>query len=101
MITVGESLAVGAEPREDGLEVLIEVYHADQEPDVLTTTGASRLEVHRHGSSGTIRFAKLAATTFGDEAPVLKRSDLEGSFEWTCPSAGANSPGPPGGAEWP
>jgi hypothetical protein len=84
-VTSGQRLVIYRDrPRDDGLEVLIEIYNADGMPDQLLSMPESRLAIERDGSGGTIRFAELQAAVYGDAGRHYVPSDVAGTFEWTC-----------------
>lgn len=84
-ISVGGRMGFGLHPRDDGLEVIIEVMYADRDPDEIGSTPESLLALEQDGAAaGTIQFSGLARRTFGDDGPGTEPSDLTGSFEWTC-----------------
>ena len=88
VVSVGHGMGIGLNPRDDGLEVVIEVMHADQMPDEIGSTPESLLELEQDGNAaGTMRFSGLARRLFGDEGPGTEPSDVTGSFEWTCDEA--------------
>jgi len=84
-VSVGARMGIGLHPRDDGLEVIIEVMYADREPDHIGSTPDSHLTLEQDGAAaGTMRFSGLARTTYGDDGPGTEPSDVAGSFEWTC-----------------
>jgi hypothetical protein len=85
IVSIGARMGIGLHPRDDGLEVIIEVMYADRHPDEIGSTPESLLALEQDGAAaGTIQFSGLARRTFGDDGPGTEPSDVTGSFEWTC-----------------
>jgi len=80
----------GGQPRrEDGLDLVIRNLGGScagvEEEAEIGSTLDSVLEGGWELTSGSVRFAKLAAFPYGGGPPSPLDPDLEGTIEWTCP----------------